>query len=775
MRRISTCVIASLFVMISVLQAATVSGFITNKANGQPIIYASVVIKETQQGIITNNKGYYVLTLHKTGSYTLIASQKGFQTLEKQIEVTDQKEAITSDLALTKKAVVMKGLKVTGKTVAEEEKQPEIMVSRNIQTPQEVQDLPQVLEADVFRSLSTMPGVMPVSDYSSGLYVRGGSVDQNLILLDNIDVYNPNHYGGIFSSFNTDALETVELLKGGFPAQYGGRLSSVLNVYNRDGNRKEVHGIFRTSLIASSATIEGPWQSGEQKGSWMGSFRRTYIDCFNKSLHFPDYYFYDGHAKVNWDLSNKDKLSTSMYFGQDHLQMKTGNSTDMQWGNNTVTAQWVHLFNPRFFSHFVVAGSHYASEVTMMGGADNSIYRKNTVNDYTAKGNFSYQQGEQHTLEFGIENKLNQIDFDYQTDEEYDPSKLLIIHLKTLTTDLYCQDSWSPDAFWTIQPGVRLTNYQTVEKNLKASPNANYSKISPRLSIRRRIDSTSSLYANYGKYYQFLSTVALGHGAPFDIWMPLDGTVKPASSDHYILGYKNDHFKGLGIEIEAYYKSYHHLLDYKEEANYEWNGMTSSMDDVFHKGEGYTYGSDWLLKTDWQGIKGFVGYSYCVAKKKVDGINVNPQTQQERYFYPEYDRTHRINIVENYYFTENTGIQILNGDAKFGLNYSYSTGQPGSKPEKIWLDGNEVEYVYGYKDAERLPAYSRLDLSFKLEYVFKTWSIEPYVQVINVLNRDNVWYRTYSLVENSDGSYSRQKDDSTMFPIIPSIGFNIQW
>ncbi|MFO7659770.1 MAG: TonB-dependent receptor, partial [Candidatus Cloacimonadaceae bacterium] len=307
------------------VNAATISGFITRADSAEPLQYVNVRISETKAGTQSNKKGYYVINISNPGTYTLVATLVSFARVTHTFRIVKADEDVFFDIQLEKASVEMEKVTVTASQSGKNEvNTPHIKVSTITQTTEDILNTVSVAEADVFRSILTLPGVTPVSDFSSGLYVRGGSPDQNLILIDDIDVYNPNHFGGVFSTFNTDAVESVELIKGGYPAKYGGRLSSVLDVTNRQGNRKHHQGVARLSLISASATLEGPWKLGSEKGSYMGSFRRTYLDIMKKAFDLPDYYFYDGHWKLNWDLNKKDKVSASMYFGKDNLDLDVG-------------------------------------------------------------------------------------------------------------------------------------------------------------------------------------------------------------------------------------------------------------------------------------------------------------------------------------------------------------------------------------------------------------------------------------------------------------------
>ncbi len=767
--------------LISSLFSATISGLVVNKSNGQPIEYVNVIIKESQVGSVTNHKGYFVITGLKPGQYTVLITAIGFSSINTTVTINKDSDDAYSKFEIEKKSLEGTTIKVVSQYEDEIVNTPDIKVSNYTRSTEQLQDMVSLGEADVIRSIITLPGVAPISDFSSGMYVRGGSPDQNLILIDDIDVYNPNHFGGIFSTFNTDAVDNVELLKGGFPAKYGERLSSVLNVRNRDGNRKKFEGIGRLSLISSSVTMEGPWHLGENNGSVMGSFRRSYMDLLQGLIDgIPDYYFYDGHLKANYDLDINNRLSVSTYFGRDQLKMDIGPEMTISWGNRTFTSQWVHIFNPQFFSHFIIAGSTFDSKISMKTDAAEdqvtTMDRINSIDDITFKSIMSYKPNNEHNLEFGFENKINGIKFEFKSSEDYDPEKTPKVNTTCSTTSLYIQDTWDFDSFWSIQPGVRMTSNNGLKSNLPASKKANYYRASPRLSIRRILDVDSNVYFSYGRYYQYLTLVSPGMSTPFDLWFPLDKSVKPGESDHYILGYKRSIMEGLGIDIEAYYKTYNNLVEYRPETDFEWNNSTGQLKDIFNMGKGNTKGIDFLLRTDLQGLSGFVGYTYGITQRKIENYNTNPDSGEPEYFYPKYDRTHTMNIVESFNYTQYSSRQFLGADLKFGLTYSLASGQPDPLPEKIYFDGNNYQFLYSYSDSKRLPYYSRLDVNVKLQFNNAGYSIEPYIQIINMLNRKNVWSRNYTVkTNNNTGDFVLDHEDSTQFPLMPFIGVDIKF
>ncbi len=742
--------------------------------SGEPIQYVNVRLVDTGAGMQTNKKGYYVINLPGTGTYTLEATLISFEARKFSFTITKAEEDKSLNIKMKEAAIEMATVRVTGSSADEGR---EIRPSLIRRTTEDVKSVVSPIEADVFRAVLTLPGVAPVSDFSSGLYVRGGSPDQNLILLDDIDVYNPNHFGGVFSTFNSDAVESIDLIKGAYPAKYGGRLSSVLDVTNRQGNRNYHQGVARLSLISSSATLEGPWKIGKQSGSYMGSFRRTYLELIKAMIDdLPDYYFYDGHFKVNWDPGSKDKLSASAYFGRDKLSFDVGHILNLDWGNRTFTTQWVHIFNPRLFSQFIVAGSDFSSNFDQVGEEDELVFRReNGINDISNKASFSWKPNNDHQTDFGWEMKYNQTWLKVISSYEYDPASMPDVDVSSLMSSAFVQDTWDLNELWSVQPGLRLGWYRTMRINLDHIPDASYLNLEPRFSIRRRLDLAESIYASYGLYHQYMTLMSADMSTPFDVWFPLDGSLKPGRSHHFILGYKNQFAEGLAFDCELYYKSYDRILEYDEATDYDWDNDTGELADTFHVGKGYTYGADLLLRTDWHGLEGFIGLTLSKTQRKMEGMNLDPYTHEAKSYYPKYDRSVALSMVQTFNLSQYTGRQVLGADFKVGVNLSINSGQPTEKPERVYFDGSDFQLIYSYKDADRLPTYCRLDLSTKYEWQ-KSWgSIEPYFEVINVLNRKNVGYRGYSIDVDAEGGPRLKTEDSGQFPLLPFIGVNVKW
>ena len=756
--------------------AGTVSGFVTQAENGEPLQYVNVVVSGTRIGTQTNKKGYYVLTVNRAGPAEIDFSTVAYQRNVQLVEFKSAADNISLDVQMTKSAIELSRVVVTAKAQKENDG-PLIRSSTISQSGADLSKILSPVEADVFRAVLALPGVAPISDFSSGLYVRGGSPDQNLILLDDIDVYNPSHFGGIFSTFNTDAVENIELIKGGYPAKYGGRLSSVLDVTNRQGNRMDFSGAARLSLISSSLTMEGPWKLGGTGGSYMASVRRTYLELVKTVYEeLPDYYFYDGHASFNWDIDQRNKLSFSGYFGKDALTFDLGAVLDLDWGNNTFTTQWVHIFNPRLFSQFVLAGSEFMSNFDQLSAdGDKILERHNGIRDLTAKGILSWKPNNAHEVESGFEVKWNDTWLNQATTYMIDQNSLADIDVKSLTSSVFVQDNWAINELWTLQPGVRASWYRSLGVEPSHIPPASFFNVEPRLSLRRNLDVGESIYANFGAYHQYLTLMTMDVSTPFDIWFPLDGSLDPGRSLHYILGYKRDLSDYFSWDSEIYYKTYDNLLQYNDAANFAWDNQSGTLADAFHVGTGYTYGADLLLRNDWNGLQGFVGYTLSQTKRKINGVNVDPETGEAEPFFPRYDQSHALTVIQTYNVSQNTGFQILGADIKLGMNFSYTSGQPSQVPERIYFDGEEFQLIYSYEDRERLPAYMRLDLSTRYEWITRWGTIEPYLEFINVFNRKNVSFRSYSLLPQDDGTLELLSRDGAQFPFLPFLGINITW
>lgn len=719
------------------LRAATLSGFIRAAESGEALPYANVQIPALKRGTLTNQSGYYVLSDVAAGHYDVTLSCLGYKPLTRAIDLaTGQSLTLTVEL-------------VTAPTeIAEIEVKPglpETSVQNStlrLETSQ-LTRLTAVGEADVFRAVQSLPGVSTLSDFSAGLYVRGGSADQNLILLDDIDVYNPSHLFGFFSTFNVDAVKTVDLQKGGFPAQYGGRLSSLLDVHNRDGNRKKFQGVLRTGLIASSGTLEGPWAHG----SWMVSGRHTHLSTLARAAKIDlPYAFHDVQSRFNFDPGPNDRTSVSYYSGRDRLNWdKPGLNLNLDWGNATWGGQWTHVFGPRLFSHTVVGHSRFDSNTDVVL-RDFAFRQRNRVQDLALKQNLSWSPGAHHKFDAGAE--LKSLDFGFRS--TIGGAAPLEFAYRGVYGSIYAQDAWKLDERWRVQTGLRLDHYSK----------GGYWRVDPRLSLERALGDAARVHATYGRYHQFLNLVSQ-EGASFaDMWFPVDGTLSPGQADHYIVGTDLGPFHDFELSVEAYYKPYRNVVEFSEEFSRSIVEPGSAMNQLFNRGTGHSVGADVYLRDRWRGWDGWLGYSFGDTRRTITGYNFG------REYHPPYDRRHQVVVTQS---------RALGRRWNAGLTFHYGSGQPLTLPAGRYtvvdVNGRPYDVVLdGEKGAARLPDYHRLDLSLTGRYKVHGWNVEPELQIVNAYNHRNVYIRTYDTTQNP-----AKFDDVTMLPFLPTIGVKVEF
>jgi outer membrane receptor for ferrienterochelin and colicin len=718
--------------------AGTIHGFVREKATREPILMGNVWIKGTTIGTTTNIKGYYVLPSLAPGKYQIMVRYIGFKTQSVEQTIINGDD-ITLDIYLEEESIALDEVVVAAER---EKRELDIKPSEiTVQVPL-LRSIPQVAEADLFRAIQMLPGVATLSDFSAGLYVRGGSADQNLILLDQIDVYNPNHLFGFFSTFNPDAIKSVELLKGGYPSCYGGRMSSVLNVINKEGNREKFEGVARLSILSATTTLEGPWK----KGSWMVSGRRTYLELAEKMADFDlPYYFYDSHAKINYDIDANNQANISFYAGNDALNLDNSSmKVGLNWGNKTFSSQWMHLFSSKLFSNFVFAGSSFHSNTKVTFDKIN-FGITNRLEDWTFKGQLTYSPSERHSMDFGFENKFLDFGLNYLMVENSYKNAFSGVY-----TGFFIQDNYKLSPFTILQTGVRVDRYS----------DGNYLRFDPRISIKQNFSDFMFMTASYGRYHQFLNMVQQEGMSFADMWLPVDNTFEPGEADHYILGFTYDNKQNWSINIEGYYKYYTNIAEFRTPesrgADEVYENMTTAQN--FLKGIGKAYGMDAYLRNNIWGFEGWLGYSLVWTKKKVDGYNF------DKWYYPTYDRRHTFTLIEDYKLSKTWRINVA---------FKYGSGQPYTEyTDRITIQ-DPAGRLYpgtleGEKNAYRLPAYHRLDIG--LFYTTRMFNLpwEFFFQAVNVYNHENVFFRDIQF--ESDQATIK---DITMLPFIPTLGFSV--
>ena len=759
-------------------QSFTFSGTVLEKSTGEALIGANVYLKELNYGASTNISGYFVIPNIPKGSYKLLVSYVGYKTQEIKITVNKDCQNCIS-VELEDEAVRTSEVVVSADSIRTIDKLYAKSVSQIELSPRQLSQIPQAVESDLLRSLQTLPGITSLSDFSSALYVRGGTPDQNLYLVDGTDVYNPEHAFGIFSTFNTQAIKKVTMSKGGFGSEYGGRLSSVLDVTNIDGNRKEFVGNVNVSLLSASTTLQMPVGS---IGSISGSFRRTYLDQTVAKWvdDIPQYYFYDGNLKGFFDLDKSNKLTFSVFNSKDDLDFKLDPDAEeslsflYNWGNLTGSINWKHIFSPKLFASFWTTASRFTSNFDF-DAVEFKEYNKLT--DYAVKGALEYYASNNLNIKFGLEQKLLHLVL-----EQNSNTGTIDVNVRRQHTSGYASADWKPTENLSLQFGLRANLFNTNKYDFN---------VAPRFTAKYRLTESSNLKFATGRYYQYLNRIPRLFFS--SIWVSADENLKPSSSDHFILGYQKEIDAVYEFEVEAYYKTYKNIYQYNQliatdvtPSGYDERGnpIYGMSQGVFTRGDGKSYGLEFMLRKDIGALTGWVSYSISKTEHEFDGINKGKK------YTPRHDRTHIANAVLNTNLTELFS-EDRNSKSNWilGISFVYTTGQPITTPgsayyinplpawDNIPTKGDDVPGVNLYPsdiNTFRLPDYIRMDVSLTWENKFETWSISPYLQIFNIGNRSNVWFINYDKsLEN--GQIVQKIEKTTMLPILPSIGVKINF
>lgn len=722
--------------------AGTISGYVRDSESGETLPYANVVVRQgdLRFGVLSNVEGFYALKDVPEGTYDLVISYVGYVDLKQSLVVESGTRRFDAELRPT----TFVGEEIVVEASRDEE-EAEVQTGFITLPTEKVQDLPSFGETDILRSLPLLPGIQAASDISSGLYIRGGSPDQTLILLDQIPLYNPSHAFGFFSTFNADAIKDMSLHKGAYPAQYGGRLGSVLDVRNRDGNRKSFEANGGISLISGRLLLEGPTKNG----SWMVSGRRTYLDPLlsairTDSTDVPAYYFYDTNAKLNQDWGERDKVSISGYAGRDDLRFDLEDDTffTIRWGNTAATVKWNHIFSDNLFWNFMVAGSKYFSD-TNINIFETPIVISNSIRDFSAKGDLDYFVNTEHSISGGFLATW----YDFRFKQVFNQDEQIDLKETPSLYSVYLQDHWQPSAGTSLRLGVRA-NHFTEQDGLRIEPRFSFSQqLSPKW--RAKVGGGS-----YTQYLQFVTTEAFSGS---DFWVPLDDTVDPGRSWQAVTGLEYEPSERYKLSLEGYYTDMANLVVIDQDVAVDTEGTTS--EDVFVTGgTGYATGVELFLQRRTGKLTGWVGYTLGWTRRTFEELNSGKQ------FPTKYDRRHDLSFVMNYRV----------GKWTFGSSLIYGTGQAYTpvvgryqlrNPAVPEFDTNQYA-IPGDKNSARLLPYHRLDLSVKRKFSLFGTDAEWYVQVFNAYNRRNEWF-----VENDDGGDSSPRVFK-MLPVVPTLGID---
>ncbi len=744
-------------VPVAVAQTASVSGTVRDAETGETLIQATVVAQSTGLGATTNREGFYVLTGLAAGEVSLVVSYVGYEPFRTALPLGPG-ERRRLDVALRPAAVEGGEVVVESDAPIEEEKAIGVQ-----QVPiRLIQQIPSAVENDLFRALQLLPGVKAASDFSSRLYIRGGSPDQTLILLDQTTVYNPTHFFGFFSTFNTDAIKDVRIFKGGYPAEYGGRLGSVIDVSNRDGNRNELDGKLSVGLLASRINAEGPYRIGGAEGSWFLALRRSTLEPLLAALRereefIPDgFYFLDFNGKANLDLTPNDRLSVAGYAGVDDVDFPFAENArfKLRYGNQTGSVRYTRIFSDRIFSTLRLTGSRYFSfPKAEISGTE--FEQRNTIDDVSLKADVEWLASRQVEVEGGAWAG----DLTLRVNNFFDEQETLSSRIESRYLAGYVQGTFRPTPSWILTGGLRANYFSSGE----------YLRLEPRASVERKFGERVLLQAAYGRYYQFLSLVSNEAFSAFDIWVTSDDGVPPSYGDQFVLGLKTRPTNNLGADVEVYYRTLRDLFEIDPNLP-DVAGLDYA--DIFRFGEGYATGAEFLLERPKGRVNGFIAYTLGLTQRKFIGANgdpVNPDANGEpQYFSPKYDRRHDIAVVAN--------LELGRGWTLTGT-FVYATGQAYTRADSRYDIELPIGSVQGGVlgttglNRARLPAYHRADVGFtKAGTFFGIGDYELRLQTINVYSRRNIWFYQTDL-----GDEIATQDPVRMLPLLPNISLTVDF
>ncbi len=775
----------------------TISGYITEKGSKENLPGANIYIPKLKVGTTTNSYGFYSITL-PADSIEIVISYTGYQS--SYFKLKKLSANIQLDVTLENNTQLQEIV------ISADKQEPiseEVEMSKIDLSIEQIKNLPALLgEKDVLKVIQLLPGVQKGSEGSSGIYVRGGGPDQNLILLDDATVYNAAHLFGFFSLFNGDALKSVELTKGGFPARYGGRLSSVIDMQMKDGNKEKIHGEIGIGLISSRFILEGPIK--KNKVSFLISARRTYIDILAKPFmkkqdYQIGYFFYDLNAKLNYILNYKNKLYLSGYFGKDKFYLKnTGtdennnpasSNSSITWGNATATLRWNHLINEKTFSNVSFIFTNFLFDIGFVEASVSNVTKLSYfsgIRDYSLKGDIDFYPNTKHSVKTGIlatyhyfrPNAFVLKDPAFNTDINKTTS------INTYETAVYVEDDYRISEKWRMNGGIRLSNFNVRSKS--------YFNPEPRLSLKYAIKKDFSIKVSYAFMNQYLHLLSnSGIGLPSDLWVPATDRIKPQTSQQIALGLAKDlKIKKVAflVSLEGYYKKSQHIIGYKEGAsfltvnNLDPNTASDfSYEDIVTAGKAESYGAELFFQKKSGKFTGWVGYTLSWTWLTFNELNFGKR------FPARYDRRHDISIVGMYKINSHitlsaiwvygTGNAISLPFASYQLTYeptTYTT-TPSQSAINHHYPVNDYNYTindYGEKNNLRMAPYHRLDVSIQFHKERKKYERVFELGVYNVYNRKNPFF--YKTETNYQTSTTKLVQVS-LFPLIPSVSWTYKF
>jgi len=752
----------------------SLDGNIKDEANGEALIGVTITIKELKRGTVTNTYGFYSISVPK-GNYTVEVSYVGYETISKKIALN---KPVKLDLDLKTAANEIKEV-----IVSTQRKDANVTLNRmsaqqvSIST---IRRMPALMgEVDLLKAVQLFPGVVSAGEGTSSFSVRGGGIDQNLIVLDEATIYNASHMMGFFSVFNNDAIKNMTLYKGDIPASYDGRLSSLLDIQMRDGNSKKFSGSGGIGLISSRLTLEGP--IGSDKTSFIVSARRTYADLFmklssNEDINTNQLYFYDFNAKINHRIDDNNRIFLSGYLGQDLFKNK---DVGFSFGNAALTGRWNHLFSPKLFSNYSLNYSRYNYGLKSSMSNESNFDWKYNMRDVSLKADFSYFMTPENTLKFGYNAILHNLNPGTvkSTGGATRFDDYLLPDINAFEHALYISDEYQVSKRFAVKAGLRLTAFSSIGSGTVYNYDNNYVaidstvyksgeviktfyRLSPRVGVTYLLDNHSSVKANYARTNQFLQMASNSTaGTPLDLWFTAGKNIEPQICNQYAVGYfRNFRNNELEASVEMFYKDMQNTVDFRDHAQLLLN---RKLDGELRFGRSRSYGAEFQIQKNQGKLTGWISYTYSRAEHTIQGINNN-----ETYLAP-YDRPNTVYVVANY---------ELSNRISFGANFVYATGLPVTYPIARMEFGDVILPVYSKRNEYRMPDYHRLDVSLTWKPKAKkqhAWSGEWNFSVYNVYGHKNAW--AINFVNDPDTAFKTKAEMTYLFTFVPSITYNFKF
>lgn len=771
----------------------------TDSSSGETLIGAAIYDQTSKNGATTNHYGYYSITL-PAGPHDLNFSYVGYLDIKKTIDLQSDMEI---NIELKSRSLEIEEVVIR----ADKKKAVEsTQMSATKMEVKQIKELPVLMgEVDILKTIQLLPGVQSAGEGNAGFYVRGGGPDQNLILLDEAVVYNASHLFGFFSVFNADAVKNIELIKGGMPAKYGGRLASVLNISMKEGNKREIKGAGGIGLISSRFTLEGPIV--KEKASFIFSGRRTYVDVLTRpflknseTVGGDGYFFYDFNTKLNFELSPKDKIYLSGYFGRDKLDAELstdGFGINMPWGNIIGSLRWNHLIGKKLFINTTFSVTDYEFNFNGTQGDDFSFVLSSGIRDWAVKNDWSYFPNTRHDIKFGV----NYVDHKYSPssvdarsgDAIFDTGEPEIIYANEFSA--YVQDDFKVNDRLKINMGVRVPYFFQIgpyqryikegDETMEIIPYEDGTLIhdhlglEPRFSARYTLNENSSAKAAFTRNLQYVHLLSFSPtGLPTDIWIPSSERVKPQIGYQYNAGYfRNFLDDKVEASIEVYYKELENQIEYKEGERPE-NGANNNVDNQLTFGESNSYGVEFFVKKKLGRTTGWIGYTWSKTDRQFDELN------EGETFPARYDRRHDLSVVASHQLNKRW---VLSG------SFIYATGNSITLPDSWYLLPNEnrLVYEYGARNSTRMSSTHRLDISATLnnaerkkakaekngtEYKKKNWESNWTFSIYNVYARNNPYFIYLDpFGQPGDENFRIDAKQFSLFSIIPSVTWNFKF